>query len=73
MCQEENDENYEEEAEVADVFDSDFDEDVSSFRVCFHKKQDAWMPTFFFGLFLCCFQEPEQDEGVEDDADERSG
>ena len=26
--QEENDENYEEEPEVADVFDSDFDEDV---------------------------------------------
>lgn len=42
LKEEENDENYEEEAEVADVFDSDFDED-----------------------------EPEQDEGVEDDADER--
>lgn len=31
MCsspQEENDANYEEELEVADVFDSDFDEDV---------------------------------------------
>lgn len=26
---EENDEEYEEEGEVADVFDSDFDEDVS--------------------------------------------
>lgn len=28
--QEEKDDNYEEEAEVADVFDSDFDEDVSN-------------------------------------------
>lgn len=30
ISQEEHDEEYEEEAEVADVFDSDFDEDVSS-------------------------------------------
>lgn len=30
MFQEEDDTNYQEEAEVADVFDSDFDEDVSS-------------------------------------------
>ena len=29
ILQEENDVNYEEEAEVADEFDSDFDEDVS--------------------------------------------
>ena len=31
--QEENDDNYEEEAEVADEFDSDFDTDVSYFHV----------------------------------------
>lgn len=30
FSQEENDDNYEEETEVADEFDSDFDEDVSS-------------------------------------------
>lgn len=29
--QEENDDNYEEEPEVADEFDSDFDEDVITF------------------------------------------
>lgn len=36
--QDENDDNYEEEPEVADVFDSDFDEDVSAFAMlsCFH-------------------------------------
>lgn len=35
--QDENDDNYEEEPEVADVFDSDFDEDVSAFAIlsCF--------------------------------------
>lgn len=31
LLQEENDDNYVEEAEVADEFDSDFDEDVSVF------------------------------------------
>lgn len=30
ISQEEHDEEYEEEAEVADIFDSDFDEEVSS-------------------------------------------
>lgn len=30
FSQEENDDNYEEEPEIADEFDSDFDEDVSS-------------------------------------------
>ena len=31
--QEENDDNYEEEPEVADEYDSDFDDDVSYFQV----------------------------------------
>lgn len=31
--QEENDDNYEEEQEIADEFDSDFDEDVSNCAV----------------------------------------
>lgn len=31
--QEENDDNYEEEQEIADEFDSDFDEDVSNCTV----------------------------------------
>lgn len=67
--QEEKDDNYEEEAEVADVFDSDFDEDVSN---CFMDlKMKSICQICFLILLHFGYQEPEPDDEVENDEDDR--